>query len=532
MGKGRFLPLHALAAAALCGWAGAAAAIELSPSEAAGRRIFLEGVSPSGATLSARVGAAAVAVPAAVVRCANCHGADGRGRSEGGVRPPDITWRRLSAPAMARAASAREHPPYDEASFMRALTEGIDPAGNRLDPAMPRFVMSMRDLKDLAAYLQRIEDDRDPGLLEDVVRIGTLLPSSGPLRDAGRTAAAVLRGLFAEINDAGGIHGRRLELVVADPGQGRADAEAALRELAGQGEVFALAGLLAPSLDGALGELADALRIPAVGPLGHLSEPEGARFLFEPLGGLREELFALAEFAGALDPGPRGAAVVHPDEPGARTLAAALVERLARRGVSGVHPFAYPPARLDAAAVAELVAARGGQALFFLGRSEDFAALSQEIGARLPDAYLFAASSQVGASALSAPPSLSGRIFLAYPVLPADLTAQGLAVLEAVRRRSGLDARHAPLQLRTLAAGLVLAEGLKRAGRDASRVRLVTALERLYDFRTGLTPPLRFAPGQHVGAAGAHIVTVDAERGDFRPTGRYVRLDRAMRSGE
>jgi hypothetical protein len=56
---------------------------------------------------------------------------------------------------------------------------------------------------------------------------------------------------------------------------------------------------------------------------------------------------------------------------------------------------------------------------------------------------------------------------------------------------------------------LLLSEGMKQAGRDASREKLVTALEGLHDFDTGLTPRLSFGPGRRLGLSGAHVVTVD-----------------------
>ena len=89
---------RALLLVALLGQAGLAPGLELTPEEAAGRRIYLEGVGSANGEISARVGAADTLVPARVMPCANCHGADGRGRPEGGVRPPDITWSRLTRP--------------------------------------------------------------------------------------------------------------------------------------------------------------------------------------------------------------------------------------------------------------------------------------------------------------------------------------------------------------------------------------------------------------------------------------------------
>ncbi len=516
--------IRRVAAVALGAWAAAVGAIELTTAETAGKRIFTEGVSPSGAALSARIGAAGTPIPASVVPCANCHGRDGRGRPEGGVRPSDITWRRLSAPGGQLTESGREHPPYDEAALARAVTLGVDPAGNRLDPAMPRFVMSMRDLADLAAYLKRIEDDHDPGLAPDTIRIGTLLPGEGPLAEAARTVAGVLRGAFDEVNDAGGIHGRRLELVTADSGADRDAAERAMRALAA-GNAFALVAPLAPSLEGGWGRLADSAGLPTVGPIGLRSEGAGSRYVFDPLAGLQEQALALGEFAASgLRLENPVAAVLHDGEARDAELAQALASRLGRHGWSRVEVVQYPGGEAGSERAAAPLAARGVQAVFHLGGSDDFAALARALDERGVDPYLFAPAARAAAAALQLPTAFSGRAFLAFPTLPRDWTPAGGAALDAVRRRGGLDGRQLALQVRAYAAAQVLVEGLKRAGRDASRDKLVTALERLYDFRTGLTPPIGFAPGLRVGAPGAHLVAVDLDRRTFRPAGPFQRV--------
>jgi hypothetical protein len=56
-----------------------------------------------------------------------------------------------------------------------------------------------------------------------------------------------------------------------------------------------------------------------------------------------------------------------------------------------------------------------------------------------------------------------------------------------------------------------------------SREKLVTSLEGLYDFETGLTPRITFGPNRRVGAAGAYIITVDTKQKQFVPTGEWVK---------
>lgn len=92
--------------------------------------------------------------------CVDCHGMDGRG---GIVRfgmhrvdVADIRYEVLTGESMEHD-EAEEHPPYTERTIRRAITEGIDPAGEPLDWPMPRWRISDEDLDDLIEYLKQLD---------------------------------------------------------------------------------------------------------------------------------------------------------------------------------------------------------------------------------------------------------------------------------------------------------------------------------------------------------------------------------------
>jgi hypothetical protein len=47
----------------------------------------------------------------------------------------------------------------------------------------------------------------------------------------------------------------------------------------------------------------------------------------------------------------------------------------------------------------------------------------------------------------------------------------------------------------------------------------VEGLESMYQFDTGVTPPLSYGPNRRIGARGAHILTLDVENKTYRPVG-------------
>ncbi|MCW2271406.1 hypothetical protein D3C77_01200 [compost metagenome] len=483
-----------------------AVALDLTPSELAGKRLYREGLSSSDAQVSARVGAADMLVPASVVPCASCHGADGLGRAEGGVRPPVLSWQRLAMGQQLRQANGRYYPAYTEATLARAIQEGRDPGGNQLDPVMPRFVLSMADQRNLNAYLKRLADDRDPGVEEQTLRLGTLLPTQGPLAGSAKVVAAVLADRIAHINQQGGIHGRQLELVSLDPGPDQDSAEKALGQLLVQDPVFALIAPLAPALESTLATRLEQAKVPLVGAAPALADSVQ---IFDPLPGLREQLLSLADYAQAnLALEQAVTRIVYADEAQAG-LARNLEHALQDRGWSDV-------------GAQSLNAWNGeGQAIFFLGQGDSFTQLTAALKQAGHTPYLFAVSSQVAGQLPQVPDAWSRRVFLAYPFVPGDWTASGREALSALRQRQGLDGRQGALQVSTWCALQLLTDALKRIGRDASREKLVLALESLHDVQTGLTPPLGFGPGRRQGLAGAHVVTLEMPGPVFRPVAAY-----------
>ncbi|MFT5721330.1 MAG: cytochrome c oxidase subunit 2 [Motiliproteus sp.] len=91
--------------------------------------------------------------------CVACHGAD----RQGGQRMYPFFW--IQAPPLTPKALFGEHNvahgdhgSYSSASLQRAIREGIEPSGDVLDSAMPRWTMAEQDLSDLVDYLGAKQD--------------------------------------------------------------------------------------------------------------------------------------------------------------------------------------------------------------------------------------------------------------------------------------------------------------------------------------------------------------------------------------
>lgn len=123
-----------------------------------GERIFFTATSQSGRPITAEM-PGMHRMPEGAVACASCHGPDARGgrvvMMMGVYEAPDIRYHTLAEEDHADEHDG--HPPYTDETLRRAITEGIDPAGEALDWPMPRFSISPSDLDDLIAYLKTLE---------------------------------------------------------------------------------------------------------------------------------------------------------------------------------------------------------------------------------------------------------------------------------------------------------------------------------------------------------------------------------------
>ena len=96
-------------------------------------------------------------------------------------------------------------------------------------------------------------------------------------------------------------------------------------------------------------------------------------------------------------------------------------------------------------------------------------------------------------------------------------------ILRPVNPPYALPKRHRTAQIAILASARVLVEGLKRAGRELSRDRLIEALEGFSEVETGLTPWVTYGPNRRVGIDGAYMIALDLDQGKMVPASGWVR---------
>jgi ABC-type branched-subunit amino acid transport system substrate-binding protein len=120
---------------------------------------------------------------------------------------------------------------------------------------------------------------------------------------------------------------------------------------------------------------------------------------------------------------------------------------------------------------------------------------------------------------------MKNKVFLAFPTVPADVSEAGAAEYSGLLQRNKLQSTHAAAQASAIAAARILVHALEVCGKDLSRERLVTTLEGLYEYDTGLMPKITFGPNRRIGALGAYIVTIDPEKKLFPASTEWIAVE-------
>jgi ABC-type branched-subunit amino acid transport system substrate-binding protein len=513
-----------------CGFGciGVAAQSLLTPRESRGKQIYVQGTSPTGKEILAYIGDSSLEVPGSSMACGNCHGLDGRGKPEGGIDPSNVTWEALTKPYDVVRPNGRKHPAYTDRAVELAITRGLDPAGNKLLNVMPRYQMSKDDLEDLVLYLKRLSKDRDAGIDDNKIVLGIVLPAKGPIAEMGEAMRAVTAAYFDEINKQGGIYNRRLELRFVESGETAVATQAKVEQFVKDEQIFAL---VAPFIAGAEKEfvlLADQNDIPLIGPM--TLYPQAGfplhREIFYLFSGINEQERALVNFlARKPEAKSSGLAVLYSQSELNERTNAAIAEQAKKNGLSSPEVFSFDRANLDLAGTVKRLREKDPEAVFFFGPGEQVMKFMREADTLKWFPSLYLTGSQVGSDIFDAPAGFSNKVFLAFPTSPADQTAEGMKEFRALAEKYHLSASRVAAQISAYSSTRILVEGLKRAGRDLSREKLIGTLESFDRFDTGLTPPITYGANRRIGALGAYVVSVDLEKKQFVPASQWITID-------
>jgi branched-chain amino acid transport system substrate-binding protein len=357
---------------------------------------------------------------------------------------------------------------------------------------------------------------RVPGVTADTITLGMPVAVSGPVSTIGIPLARGAEAYFKWANDQGGVHGRRIRLIVEDDRYIPSETLAVTRKLVERDEVFALFRPLGTPTGAAIIDYAVERAVPVVAPA------SGSSLWIHPFKRNYFNIQPIYFFEGRLmakyaleTMGARRIAIFYQNDSYGKEGRDAFVQMLTLNGVRPVADIPYEPGETSFTAHAVRLRESGADLVFVYAIP-------------VPAASLFREAARLG---------VRTRYLMTYVLSDPVMFRLAGDLMEGVRAGAWLldpDAEEVPAvaayrsRLRAAypgevpggysissdASAALMLEGLRRAGRDLTRERFVEAMETIRNFSAaGLTPPFGFTRTDHSGIR--QLAIVEGRRGKW-----------------
>ncbi|HEY7724859.1 MAG TPA: ABC transporter substrate-binding protein [Anaeromyxobacteraceae bacterium] len=349
----------------------------------------------------------------------------------------------------------------------------------------------------------------EPGVTDTEVTIGITGPLSGPAAAWG-TIALASEAYAKHVNEKGGVHGRKIKIVLKDDGYNPGRAVANFNEM--KDTVFAVIGTVGTAVLNANKDLVAEAGLPLVYPLGSVQvfakQPkEKVRTVFQLYPDYADETEFLVQQAAKLEGVKKVGFFGQNDDFGKGGLEGVKRGLKKTPGTSLVGEVFYEVTDRELGTHALKMKESGAEAVILYSTTGHAAGLVKEmakVGYRpklfgsftlydrdvmfrlLPDLWAGAYFDSIGA--MRGEPAADRLIEIVTKIEPKLKGREGFAV-------------------QGCADVNLLVEGLKRAGRNLTRAGFVKAMEQIKDYTgEGLYPPHGFAPDQHHGLNAVRLM--------------------------
>lgn len=356
----------------------------------------------------------------------------------------------------------------------------------------------------------------DPGVFDDRIVFGQSAAFKGPAAVLGLGMREGILAAFNEANAAGGVHGRKLELVSYNDGYEPEKAIANTERLIGDDKVFALIGEVGTPTSKAVQPITTEQSVPFLGPF------TGAAFLRDP--SLRNVINVRASYDQETeawierltgDLGLSRIAILYQDDSFGRAGLKGVTKALEKRGLKPVAEGTYM--RGTTAVKRALLAIRKGspQAVVMVGAYKpcaEFIKLAHTI--KLDT--IFVNISFVGSKALAEELGQDGKGVVVTQVvpLPDDVDIPLVARYQRAMKATNPYAKVGFVSLEGYIVGRLTVEALNRLGNPVTRAGLLSTIRDVGVFDLdGVT--LSYGPDDNQGMDRV-FVTVIQQDGSFK----------------
>jgi len=357
----------------------------------------------------------------------------------------------------------------------------------------------------------------EDGVGADRITFGQVAAFEGPASALGTGMRQGILAAFAEVNAAGGVHGRSLALEARDDGYEPDKSAAEVKDLIESGAVFGLIGPVGTPTSKATQPLATAAGVPFVGPF------TGAGFLRDPA--LENVANVRATYAAETEAwisylvderGMASIAILYQDDAFGRVGLKGVTEALEKRGMTLSAEGTYT--RNTTAVKSALLEIRKAEpdAVVMVGAYKPVAEFIK-LWRKLKLDATFVNISFVGSKALAAElgPDGAGVIVSQVVPFPWDVERPVVAAYQAALEASEPGAEPGFVSLEGYIVGRLAIAALEAAGPEPTRAAFLKAVRGMSELDLGGVV-LRYGPDDNQGLDQVFLTEITAD-GGFAP---------------
>jgi branched-chain amino acid transport system substrate-binding protein len=347
-----------------------------------------------------------------------------------------------------------------------------------------------------------------PGISAQRILVGQSTPLTGANAELGNDIRNGALAYFKKVNDAGGVHGRKIELVSLDDGNQVPRAEENTKKLVEEQGVFALFGYASATLSRPALPIVEKHRVPFLAPFTG-ADPMRVfnKHVYNMRGSYADELEKIVDHFAPL--GITRFAIVHYDDVVGKENFTAVERALQKRGLKAVSVAAFKDrAKPDIEGGVKTIAAGSPDVVILTTlykATADFVKLAQGsgLGAQM------ASNSFPGASPLAKELGKQGQGFIVATVVPPP-TKRSLPVVQeyqaAIEKHLGRK-EYSFSSLESYIGAKVMVEALKRAGPKPTRESFMHALDGLKGYDVG-GYDVNFGSDNHNGSSFVELTVI------------------------
>ena len=339
----------------------------------------------------------------------------------------------------------------------------------------------LKQLLAVAAIAVSAQAAAEPGITDNSITLGMTSPFSGTNGVYGTDMRQVIQTYFDQVNKAGGVNGRKINLVALDDGYETDRAVANTKSLIEEKNVFALLASYGSSpTTEAMNKVFGPAKVPLVGTIsgaGSLREPISqnlnGRYMFNVRASYADETEAIVSQLVSL--GLKNIAVFYQNDGFGKSGLDGVTVALKKHNLAPTTAATVERNSVDVTAAVEAIAKSKPQAVVMVTLYKPTAAFVKAMK-KANQSPMFMTLSPVGTEQLVAELGPDARGIGISQVMPYPFN-DIVPMVRDYQKLVGAKAGYSYYGIEAYAMARVMVDALKRMGKDPSREKLMAALE-------------------------------------------------------